>query len=213
MSSGDNDASRIDRKRILEEAAADPDASSAELAARIPDASTEHVEQVLDGGGSEEHERPDPSSPETDYPDQADISDRQIRTLQAIAAHPDATQRDIASFLDVTAATVSNRVNSLPGFEWDDRRRFVKAVLDLDIDPGGERATHYTDTSEDLQKTVQDLRDRVERLESRLESGDNSSESPFDDPELVRKIVHVCMAAEEITDEEEQRILQAFLSR
>ena len=212
MSSEDDDASRIDRKRILEEAAANPDASSAELADRIPDASTEHVEEVLDASEPAGGEDTDSSGPEADYPAREDISDRQIRTLQAIAAHPDATQRDIASFLDVTAATESNRVNSLPEFEWEDRRRFVKEVLDLETIPGGERMAHETGADDELRETVRDLHTRLQRVEARLGSGEREG-TAFDDLELVRKVVHACMDAEEISDEEEQRILECFLDR
>jgi hypothetical protein len=200
------------RKRILEETAAHPDADADEIAENVTDVSATLVERVLadrDGGIDAETDAPEANH----YPDREEISDRQIRTLQAIAAHPDATQRDIASFLDVTAATVSNRVNSLPGFDWEDRREFVGEVLDLDAIPGSDRAA---DAGEhDLYEMVQDLRDRVERLEQRSAGAeppaDDPTNTPFDDPELARKVIHLCLEAEEITDDEEQRILEYFL--
>lgn len=200
-------------KQILEAAADDPDASLAELAERVPGVSTETVERVLDDAETDE-----PADDGTDaYPDRDDISERQIRTLQAIAAHPDATQRDIASFLDVTAATVSNRVNSLPGFEWDDRRRFVKEVLELDTVPGEDRSALIASSDIELHETIGDLIDRVERLERRLKAldtnrSDGSRGLLAEDPELARKVVHLCMESEDISDEEELRILQHFVN-
>jgi len=207
----EDQSARPDREAIIEAAAADPDASAADLAEAVPNATPELVERVLgehtvpgtDGSGTTDTDA---------YPDREDISERQIRTLQAIAAHPDATQRDIASFLDVTAATVSNRVNSLPSFDWEDRRTFVREVLDLDVIPGSDRTA---DAGEgELYETVQELRDRVDRLERRHAgetSRDEPRKAPFDDPELARKVIHLCLESEAITDEEEQRILAYFL--
>ncbi|MFC7113756.1 winged helix-turn-helix transcriptional regulator [Natronoarchaeum sp. GCM10025703] len=196
--------------RVLEAATADPYASPSELAERLSDVSPAVVKRVL-----AEHNNSDSSTEE--YPDPEEISERQIRTLQAIAAHPDATQRDIASFLDVTAATVSNRVNSLPGFEWDKRRQFVKEVLDLDSIPGGDRSSMGDTNAVELSETTQNLVERVDQLERRIDSlaaetADGNGTS-LDDPELIRKVVHICMDSEEITDEEEVRILQYLLDR
>jgi len=210
------DQSSTVSERILEAAAANPEASPSELAERLPEISPEVVEGVLAEHASSGSATDD--DPTDEYPNLEDISERQVRTLQAIAAHPDATQRDIASFLDVTAATVSNRVNSLPGFQWDERRQFVKEVLDLDSIPGGDRSGMGNGSAVELSETVQNLGERVDRLERQLDSlsdaeTSDSSGSPFDDPELARKIVHVCMDAEEITDEEEVRILQHLLDR
>jgi hypothetical protein len=210
--SGDQSSTVYDR--ILEAAAANPEASPLELAERLPEISPDVVERVL----AEHADSSSDDDPTDEYPDIEDISERQVRTLQAIAAHPDATQRDIASFLDVTAATVSNRVNSLSGFEWDERRQFVKEVLDLDSIPGGDRSGVGKGSAVELSETVQNLVDRVDRLERRIDSlsdaeTSDGTGSPFDDPELARKIVRVCMDAEEITDEEEVRILQHLLDR
>jgi len=216
MSRPEEDRSaRPDREAIIEAVAADPDASAAELAEKVPNATPELVERVL----GRPDEWTDADAPATvrigEYPDREDISDRQIRTLQAIAAHPDATQRDIASFLVVTAATVSNRVNSLPGFDWDDRRTFVKEVLDLEAIPGSDRTASSSDN--ELYETVKDLRKRVERLEQYHSTMDAERkkrvETPFDDPELARKVIHLCLDADEITDEEERRILSYVLDR
>lgn len=205
------------REQILQEVAQDPNASPSEIADRVSGASVETVERALENRDDSADDRPEASSGEDAYPEPEEISDRQIRTLQTIAAHPDATQRDIASFLDVSAATVSNRVNSLPGFEWENRRQFVKAVLDLDSVPGGERSALVTSSDVDLQDTVHRLTDRLDRLEEKVEALEeaNSSENSLlaEDPELTRKIVRVCMRSEEITDDEELRVLEHFVDR
>lgn len=191
--------------RIVEAAAANPGASPSELAERLPDVSPDEVERVLAGQEEEENDT---------YPTPEEISERQLRTLQAIAAHPDATQRDIASFLDVTAATVSNRVNSLSGFNWDQRRQFVKEVLDLDSIPGSDRSSMNETNAVELSETTQDLAERVQQLEQRVDAlTDTQPDTPFDDPELTRKVVTLCMESEEITDEEEVRILNYLLHR
>ena len=64
------------------------------------------------------------------------LSAKQRRTLQAIHEQPDATQREIAAEFDVTAATISNRVNSIDGFEWQRRRQFVETLFDSDAEDG-----------------------------------------------------------------------------
>lgn len=64
------------------------------------------------------------------------LSAKQRRTLQAIHEQPDATQREIAAEFDVTAATISNRVNSIDGFEWQRRRQFVETLFGSDAEHG-----------------------------------------------------------------------------
>jgi len=41
----------------------------------------------------------------------------------------DATQTELGSELDVCAATISNRLNSIDGFDWQDRRAFARGVF------------------------------------------------------------------------------------
>jgi hypothetical protein len=64
------------------------------------------------------------------------LTPKQRETLVAIRDHPDATQRELAELLDVSAPTVSNRVNAVPGFEWDRRRRFVDHILEPESGSG-----------------------------------------------------------------------------
>ncbi|MDS0280771.1 winged helix-turn-helix domain-containing protein [Haloarcula onubensis] len=53
-------------------------------------------------------------------------------TLRAIQANPEATQRTLAEDLGVSAATVSQRVNGIEGFEWSERAAFVAGLFDTD---------------------------------------------------------------------------------
>jgi len=52
----------------------------------------------------------------------AALPKRQQELLRAIAARPSATQREIADHLGIAGPTVSNRVNSISEFEWNNRK-------------------------------------------------------------------------------------------
>ncbi|WP_176393283.1 winged helix-turn-helix transcriptional regulator [Natronolimnobius baerhuensis] len=60
----------------------------------------------------------------------ADVTEKQRETLRAIARQPTATQATLADQLGVTSATISQRVNSIEGFDWSNRRAFVATVFD-----------------------------------------------------------------------------------
>jgi len=68
------------------------------------------------------------------------LSEKQRRTLRALYERPEASQGDLAEELDVTRATVSRRLNAIPGFEWSDRRAFAESVFGGD-GTGGETAS------------------------------------------------------------------------
>jgi len=63
-------------------------------------------------------------------PDPDDLTQKENETLKAIHYEPTATQQQVAEMLDVSRATVSNRVNAIEGFDWADRQSFVTSVLD-----------------------------------------------------------------------------------
>ncbi|WP_049927376.1 winged helix-turn-helix domain-containing protein [Halopiger goleimassiliensis] len=70
---------------------------------------------------------------ETDHetpPDPDDVTEKQLETLRAIQAYPDATQADLGDRLGVSSATINQRVNGIDGFEWSDRHRFVAELFD-----------------------------------------------------------------------------------
>jgi transcriptional regulator with XRE-family HTH domain len=66
--------------------------------------------------------------------DATELSKKQRETLELVARNPDATQRELAAELGVTAATISRWVNDIPGFDWSDRNAFVAGVLDDGVD-------------------------------------------------------------------------------
>lgn len=74
------------------------------------------------------------------YPDQSELTQKERKTLRTIARRPTATQKHIADELGVSRATVSNRVNAIPGFEWANRDTFVTEVVG-EPDSHSEQAT------------------------------------------------------------------------
>jgi len=80
------------------------------------------------------------------YPTVDELSATQREVLEAIAATPEVTQREIAERFDVSTATINNRVNSIPGFEWSDRESFVDEVFDEPPSAGASTSQSSTDT-------------------------------------------------------------------
>ncbi|EMA10060.1 Winged helix-turn-helix DNA-binding [Haloarcula vallismortis] len=264
-------------KQILDVAAENPEASIAELAAEVPSATAELVERVLEEHGDpaetdetdasdksdESDESPSDSATESQsYPAPEDLSSTERETLRSIQQHPTASQRDLAEKLDVTASTVSNRVNGIDGFDWANREAFANAVFS---EQGNESATPSNETDtlasdskpsestdasaeadgrvaesdtapEDggrsaavvetaagevnttlttFQSTVEDLSAQLAELEGQVETiadgGGSPQSNPFHDPELVHKVVHACLNSENISEEEELRILESLL--
>nr|WP_238378399.1 winged helix-turn-helix domain-containing protein [Haloarcula rubripromontorii] len=254
-------------KQILDVAAENPEASIAELAAEVPSATAELVERVLEEHGDpaetdETDAAPSESSAESQpHPTPEDLSSTERETLRAIRQHPTASQRDLAEKLDVTASTVSNRVNGIDGFDWANRETFANAVFSdekTDSTPSDEgealasesaspespdtpdeRDEHVSepDTASDdgdrsaavvetaagevnttlttFQSTVEDLSAQLAELEGQVETiadgGGSLQSDPFQDPELVHKVVHACMNSENISEEEELQILESLL--
>ena len=64
------------------------------------------------------------------------LSDKQRRTLREVFERPEASQGEIAESLDVTRATVSRRLNSIPGFEWDNRAAVSRSVFGAETEEG-----------------------------------------------------------------------------
>ncbi|WP_435183692.1 winged helix-turn-helix transcriptional regulator [Halobellus sp. EA9] len=294
----------IRQRRILDLAADEPDASYADIAERVPSASADLVERVLEEYGDPAPPVPAPADGDVDESeddtesetpnqggDASDHSDAEVaparvdldslsakdrETLRAIYERPAATQQEIADVLDVSRATVSNRIRDIDGFEWADRASLTAALFGSDDDastPGNEDSSTDADsaresevakgdaTSESLDETapepdgapttgttsepgaeaeashapdvaaedidrltdaVDELSDRLGSVERRLdaiEAGPDERESeredpeasPFDDPEFVHKVVHACMDAEQVTEDEERRLIRAVL--
>jgi DNA-binding CsgD family transcriptional regulator len=177
----------------------------------------------------------DPEAGADRYPSPDDLSERQREVLAEIAARPTATQAEIGDRLDVSRATVSNRVNGVDGFEWSDRESFVEHVFEDEAPspvvagdggptagaasagsgetdgtqtPPGE-GSDSAGTVADVEETLARLEARVHELEETLEGG--TDDSAFEDPELVHKIVHACVNSEAISEAEELRILRELV--
>jgi hypothetical protein len=160
-----------------------------------------------------------------------ELSAKQRAVLEHVAAEPSATQQEIGDRLDVSAATVSNRVNSIEGFDWGARAAFVDGVFDETPNPavqvdGGATNEEATGTDQmdsvetphaepehrtDIETTLDQLEERMTDLEDTLERMATDDESPLEDPELVHKMVHACMESDNIDETEELEILQALL--
>lgn len=263
--SADDDARSLPKsmrhKQVLDVAERNPDASVEELASKVPSATTELVEHVLEeygdpatstkpeGEPASTEESPADSDVPTDeemtmtsetvetetetereqssgdeYPDLEALSEKQREVLAVLAADPEATQREIGKQLGVSASTVSNRVNSIDGFEWSDRASFVETVYDgspsvettadggaIDGAEPSETAESTTDdTAGDIEAALGRLEERIADLEASLaeETGETAA---LTDPELVHKVVHACMESDTISEDEELQILRSLL--
>lgn len=155
---------------------------------------------------------------EHEVPPLEDLTAKQRETLRLIREQPEATQAELAERLDVSAPTISTRVNSIEGFEWRDRQAFVANVFDEPAPTTNSHATpsqSATDGGLEQHSTpdLEALTERVTELEAQLEAETaESTPRPFDDPELLHKIVHACMDSPNITEDEELRMLQALLA-
>lgn len=76
------------------------------------------------------HEQPDTFSPSTPIPDNHGLSNKQLRTLQAIYEYPEASQRELAEVLGVDHSTVAYRVSTIDDFTWDTRQSFVNSFFE-----------------------------------------------------------------------------------
>jgi len=137
-------------------------------------------------------------------PDTSELSEKQRETLVAVAERPAATQAEIAEELGVSRATISKRLGSVDGFEWPDRATFVDELFEY---RGGNTAEQAVAEPVDGSDRIAALESQVEALEVRLDEA--ASEQTFEpDPELVHKVVHACMDADYISQEEELEVLR-----
>lgn len=216
----------IRQKRILDVAADQPEASLAAIAVEIPSATSDLVEDVLEQYGdpaendqeatntlNESAMATEPTPPKLD-----ELPVKQRELIEAIAEHPDATQQELAERLDVSAPTVSNRVNAIDGVDWESRQDFIAKILETDQTdttrdtPMNEPSTMESDSTDKpaaddhLSERVTDLEERVERLPTAA-----ASNTVFEQPELAHKVMHACLESEAISEEEELQILKALL--
>lgn len=220
-------------KRILDAAEADPSASMESLAADISGASVELVQRVFNEYGDpgshdspEEDETdiatsneqaPDQSSDdsamstESESEDTTELTDKQRETLRAIYENPGATQEALAEQLDVSRATINRRVNEIEGFDWTSRTQFVNEMFENGTQPDSGTPTS-TGTPDELTDRIDDLAAQVEALVTQIDGESPSGETPFTDPDLAYKVVKACLSHEQITEDEEERIVKTMLT-
>lgn len=210
----------IRHKQILDVAKENPNASVEAIAAEIPTVTVDLVEDVLteySDSVNNQIESPsegsdEDSANEDSYPEAAELSETQRETLRAIAENPEATQRDLADILDVSAATVSVRVNQIDGFDWEKRSEFATNVLGSDVCATEKSTVDVTTGTADVRSLVDDLADVVSTLEDR-ENEQRARESSLRDldPHLLHKVIHACMQSQSVNEDEELQILETLL--
>lgn len=229
----------IIHKQILNAAESNPADSMEEIAENVSGASTKLVERVLDeyGDPGQEHhqsndeqlnhpgdpsERPEPEAGiamsdrdngtrdnlKTNFDE---LSDKQLHTLQTISEHPEATQREIADMLDVSAATISNRVNSIDEFDWQQRKEFLTTMFEENGVSKINENRQKTVLNQDIAGRVENLSERIETLEKKFEEQPDQGQIALAEPDLMHKVVHACLTSEQITEDEELQILQSVL--
>jgi DNA-binding CsgD family transcriptional regulator len=190
--------------RVLDEygdpAAADDEETDATAA------ESEVAEEEPATGATEEEE---PDSAAAERPELADLTEKQREVVRTIDENPGASQRDIASLLGVSGATINVRVNSIPGFDWEGREEFVTTMLENETEEPETRSGDEARRAA-LSDRVDSLERRLDRLESDAEVRSDRS-STLTDPDLTHKVVHACMSADHITTEEELRIIDDLL--
>jgi len=145
------------------------------------------------------------ASPESE-PDLSELTESQVETLRVVRARPTATQKRVAEELDVSRATVSKRLNQIPGFEWSARRDFVEQLFGSRGGDAGESGRQRS-----VGPSRAELARRVDALETRLTPQPTPDGGPTVSPELTHKVVHACIDAEYITEAEELQILRGML--
>ncbi|QLG48528.1 MarR family transcriptional regulator [Natrinema halophilum] len=233
---GENRSSRFPRaivhKKILDIAEDEPDASIEELAGLVNGVSVDMVEQVLEEYGDPVADSPteveeganshtmnevietNSSVPEGESHleneiDLEKITEKQHETLRAIYKNPEATQKELAENFDVSSATICHRVNNIDAFEWDTRQEFVERVFE-DKEPSKGTKMSSEKASLDLTDEIDELDQRIQSIERNLKER-SRPRTAFDDPDLVHKVVHACMDSDQISEEEELRILKELV--
>ncbi|WP_436926743.1 winged helix-turn-helix transcriptional regulator [Halosimplex amylolyticum] len=137
----------------------------------------------------------------------AELTDKQRETLRAVYREPTATQKEIAEHLDVTRATVSKRLNDIPGFDWSTRREFVDRLFEGE--PGDGNVVQSSDRTSDT--PIQSIESRLAALEQQVSDRQASNDATEWDLDLAHKMIHACFDAEYLSKEEELEVLRQIL--
>ena len=212
-------------KQILDVARTHPDSSFEEVASEVPSATVDLVERVFDEYGDPADDEPIESQGESRFPELDELTSKQLEILQKISENPDATQRELGDILNISAPTVSNRVNGIEGFEWSSRYEFARQVLGgehstaMEDEPSTrpEESTSECDTMETNGSTKLEaegqLSKRLAAIENELQQVNNTkSKTIFQDPTVAQKVIHACMSSENISEEEELEIIRELIA-
>ena len=215
----------IVHKKILAAADRDSGASVSQLASRVSGASPSLVERVLleyspsDSADRLESadERPpvaegasEPDVPSRRIPDVDDVTVKQQRTLKEIHRRPDATQGDLAARFDVDRSSISHRLNNVSGFQWERRHQFVRRFFDNgqegsdDGHPGSR--PHATDAGGPADR-------EAACSESGREHRPRGESAGTLDAALVHKVVRLCFESDDVTEREEQAVIDYLMTR
>jgi septal ring-binding cell division protein DamX len=194
-----------------------------------PTATTDEEGMTLNGNADERQE----NGQQPSVPEAGSLTPKQRETLSVVHERPDASQETVAATLGVTRATVSRRLNDVAGFAWADRDSFAAAYFDQagaepvrnragespsETSPDGETDSSPASAGAGTVSGVDganpptaepdrtDLIDRIEALERRLDGAGASLP-----PDLVHKVVHACMASDELTRDEELRVVDSLI--
>lgn len=211
----------IRHKKILDIAADKPDASLEAISSEIPSATPELVDHVLDEYGDPADDQTNNSTEPGDksmelkeaIPNPDNLTSKQLETLGLIYENPNASQRELGGMLDVSGSTVSNRVNSIEGFEWENRQAFVAAMFDTEYPKSAENGSQMLPNETESQTELDNLTERVIAVEQQVEDFTNTDAAcmVFDNIDIIHKVIHACMKSDTITEEEELTILKQLV--
>jgi DNA-binding CsgD family transcriptional regulator len=157
-----------------------------------------------------------------------ELTTRQEEVLQTIADNPEATQHEIGDQLGITGATVCNHMSRIEEGAWKKRQQIVtKALASPTSSSTAETPSTATDggdikTEKDQSTTLTEVddNDRLEQLQTRIETLEQqiavdktltAELSASGDPELKQKILHACLKAETISEDEELEIIKMLM--
>jgi DNA-binding Lrp family transcriptional regulator len=211
-------------QQILDIAAEQSELSMEEIAAEVPSATMNLVEQVLDeygdpatgahgptvsaanedgDSGNQDHEGPAPEQ---------HLTDAELEVLRAIHANPTASQRTLAESLDLSAATISKRATAIEGLEWEERDEFVRELFDANPHLIEEDENMHGDLSDEARAEIDRIGTELDNLAERIDSlaEEHSSSGCFENPALTHKVIHACMQSEEFSSDEELAVIQSI---
>lgn len=158
------------------------------------------------------------STAATAFPTLEELSEAQQSVIREIRERPHATQRELADELGVSRSTISQRVNAIEGLEWRNRHIFIETLSDTmgETDASDGQSTSDTIKAEPtaaIQAQLDSLTEQITTLSERIAALEEETvEEPLDDPELRSRMIHASLTSGELSEEEELRIIQAYLS-